>query len=235
MNELYNILKLKCEQGIDRLAGYEGFPVEKINAYDTEAQQWIEIQRETYGDKDFLKMSAALLVSEAADLRHRAWFLNELGHYLLLSLCHYHLALFKQDRGLLADACEHLQDAHYYCGAMVGMYEYCDWRNCQEEEESKRTEKATKAGGSRGTNYAPVKVELIRLLRLRASENKWETVEEAIKGVYEGLCTFIEKESKASGKKPVLKYENLPRTLRGWYEKHDDIKVAFEEAVTCKR
>ncbi|ELT9610220.1 hypothetical protein R8O49_006026 [Raoultella planticola] len=91
MNELYNVLKLKCEQEIDRLAGYEGFPVEKINAYDTEAQQWIEIQRETYGDKNFLKMSAALLKSEAADLRHKAWFLNELGHYLLLSLCHYHL------------------------------------------------------------------------------------------------------------------------------------------------
>lgn len=35
--------------------------------------------------------------------------------------------------------------------------------------------------------------------------------------------------------RPVLKYDNLPRTLRGWYEKHDDIKVAFEEAVTCKR
>lgn len=160
MNELYNILKLKCEQETDRLAEYEGFPVEKINAYDTEAQQWIEIQRETYGDKNFLKMSAALLKSEAADLRHRAWFLNELGHYLLLSLCHYHLALFKHDSGLLAEACEHLQDAHYYCGAMVGMYEYCDWRNCQEEEESKRTEKATKAGGSEGQTMLQLRLSL---------------------------------------------------------------------------
>lgn len=30
MNELYNILKLKCEQETDRLAEYEGFPVEKL-------------------------------------------------------------------------------------------------------------------------------------------------------------------------------------------------------------
>lgn len=234
-NNMEHLFKEMCILYENRLNELKAMrpPVKMLSQYNTEAQQWLDkMRKDAENEKEiFLNESDDSIKQDANDIWRKAAWHGKFDEYLYLSLCYYHLALFKQLHYRLGEACVHLQSAQYYCGIWKGAHDRLEWITHCEKKQIERTQKARKAGLKRSEKlYGAVKTEAVRLLKANMPKNKWSDATEAFDYIDDELWSFIEAQT-IEGEKPILIYDELERTVLRWLAEDENVKAAFEEGA----
>ncbi len=119
-----------------------------------------------------------------------------------------------------------------------GMVEHELW---QQTEVAKK-EQASHGGKAKAALFAPLKAEIIRLLRSKKPEGGWKSKDAAINAIHHDIYTFI-KQSDFPGYSEGLKEKNnqsepfdrIPRLVSDWSRDDANVKEAFDVTVKQKK
>ncbi|HEY3591076.1 MAG TPA: hypothetical protein VGL07_13575 [Buttiauxella sp.] len=117
-----------------------------------------------------------------------------------------------------------------------GIVEHAIWQ----QTEAEKKERATHGGKAKAALYAPLKVEIIRLLYCNKPMDGWKSRRDALKSIDKDICRFIElhgcpRISEKKKEEQADLYSRIPRMIEDWSREDVIVKAAFYATVKLKK
>lgn len=201
-----------------------------LNGDDPSISNEVEnIAQNAVARMEFEKKQYQILFDEESPIQetvNKRIYLSAINWYLGLRLV---ASDWRDGMRLLFKSSELLDMCH-------GIVEHEIWR----QVEAEKKERATHGGKAKAALYAPLKVEIIRLLYCNKPNDGWKNMPEALKFIDKDICRFIELNGcpgSTEKKEEELAdlYSRIPRMIRDWSKDDALVKAAFEATVKKKK
>ncbi|MEA5206381.1 hypothetical protein [Enterobacter mori] len=119
-----------------------------------------------------------------------------------------------------------------------GIVEHESWLQIETEKK----ERAAHGGKAKAALYAPLKVEIIRLLYCNKPNDGWKNRRDALKSIDKDICKFIDLygctgsgSSKKKKEELADLYSRIPRMIEDWSREDSIVKAAFDATLKQKK